>query len=63
MLDKANPLPQLNTPTNGSRISVQQRHVPKETPPQIKNGSLVETLIGGRPKNDLKAFLDTKALA
>lgn len=29
----------------------------------IKNGSLVETLIGGRPKNDLKAFLDTKALA
>lgn len=29
----------------------------------IKNGALVETLIGGRPKNDLKAFLDTKALA
>ncbi len=29
----------------------------------IKNGSLVETLIGGRPKHDLKAFLDTKALA
>ena len=29
----------------------------------IKNGSPVETLIGGRPKNDLKAFLDTKALA
>lgn len=29
----------------------------------IKNGTLVETLIGGRPKNDLKAFLDTKALA
>lgn len=29
----------------------------------IKNGSLVETLIGGRPKNDLKAFLNTKALA
>ncbi len=29
----------------------------------IKNGSRVETLIGGRPKNDLKAFLDTKALA
>ncbi len=29
----------------------------------IKNGSLVETLIGGRPKNYFKAFLDTKALA
>ena len=29
----------------------------------IKNGSLVETLNGGRPKNDLKAFLDTKARA
>ena len=32
MLGKASPLPQLNTPTNGNRISVQQRHVPKETP-------------------------------
>ena len=32
ILDKASPLPQLNTPTNGNRISVQQRHVPKEIP-------------------------------
>lgn len=29
----------------------------------IKDGRTVDTIIGGRPKNDLKAFLDTKALA
>jgi hypothetical protein len=30
MLDKLSPLPQLNTTTNGSRINVQERHVPKD---------------------------------
>lgn len=32
ILDKALLLPHMNTPTNGSEIKRQQRHVPKETP-------------------------------
>lgn len=59
ILDKASSQTQLNTPSNGSRIRVRQRHVPKEIP--ISKSwlwnNLAQMFTNLRLKNSVESYL------